>query len=200
MCVEGGLCVILSFERFKIFPTHNYASVCVIHASACVDYASSMCDYAWDTRRPSVLMRRNWSETAQEHVRPLTPHVHITHEPRTYYVHSTDNHGTFAKRACLDALRQWFMRRMFVEYCIVFARMRPRARYVSDSSVIVSDMCAVHAWFVSDFYPRHLEKLVNLSTHKTQSVRDLWASRVWSAVWLALKIQHIEIGEAISQM
>jgi hypothetical protein len=42
MCVEGGLCVILSFERFKIFPTHNYASVCVIHESACVVYASSM--------------------------------------------------------------------------------------------------------------------------------------------------------------
>jgi len=23
MCVEGGLCVILSFERFKKFPTHS---------------------------------------------------------------------------------------------------------------------------------------------------------------------------------
>lgn len=92
MCVEGGLCVILSFERFKIFPTHNCASVCVIHESACVVYASSMRDYARDTRRPSVLMRRNWFETAHVHVRPLTPHVHITHEPRTYHVHSTDIH------------------------------------------------------------------------------------------------------------
>ena len=113
MCVEGGLCVILSFERFKIFPTHNCASVCVIHESACVVYASSMRDYARDTRRPSVLMRRNWFETAHVHVRPLTPHVHITHEPRTYHVHSTDNHlqnllvrGMFAKCACLNVLRQ----------------------------------------------------------------------------------------------
>ena len=103
----------LSFELFKIFPTHNCASVCVIHASACVVYALSMRDYARDTRRPSVLMRRKWFETAHVHVRPLTPHVHITHEPRTYHVHSTDIRGTkvlvrgtFTKRACLDALRQ----------------------------------------------------------------------------------------------
>jgi hypothetical protein len=67
----------------------------------------------------------------------------ITLIPLTF----TDNHrtevlvrGTFAKRACLDALRQSGVRRMFVEYCTVFARMR----YVSDSSVIVSDPCAVH--------------------------------------------------------
>jgi hypothetical protein len=100
MCVEGGLCVILNFERFKIFPTH------VIHESAYVVYASNMRDYAQDTRRPSVLMRRNWFETAHVHVRPLTPHVHITHEPRTYHVHSTDSCGTFAKRECLDGLRQ----------------------------------------------------------------------------------------------
>ena len=92
MCVEGGLCVILSFERFENFPPHNCASVCVIHASACVVFASSMRDYARDTRRPSVLMRRNWFETAHVHVPPLTPHVHITHEPRTYHVHSTDIH------------------------------------------------------------------------------------------------------------
>jgi hypothetical protein len=37
------------------------------------------------------------------------------------------------------------VRRLFVEYCTVFARMRRRARYVSDSSVIVSDTCAVHS-------------------------------------------------------
>jgi hypothetical protein len=54
--------------------------------------------------------------------------------------------------------------------------MRRRARYVSDSPVIVCDACAVHALFVSDFYPRHPEKLVSFSTYKhaqTQSVRDL---------------------------
>jgi len=52
--------------------------VCVIHGSACVVYASSMRDYARDTRRPSVLMRRNWFKTAYVHVRPLTPPLHIT--------------------------------------------------------------------------------------------------------------------------
>ena len=57
--IDCKLCVILSFERFKIFPTHNCASVCVIHESACVVYASSMRDFARDTRRPSMLMRRN---------------------------------------------------------------------------------------------------------------------------------------------
>jgi len=107
MCVEGGLCVILSFERFKKCPTHCSASVCAIHESASVVYASSMRDYAWDTRRPSVLVRRNWFETAHVHVRPLTPHLYITHEPRTYHVYLGTKvlvRGKFAKRACLDAL------------------------------------------------------------------------------------------------
>ena len=40
--------------------------------------------------------------------------------------------------------------RMFVKYCTVFARMRRRARYVSDSSVIVNDTCAVPALFTPD--------------------------------------------------
>jgi hypothetical protein len=92
MCIEDGLCVILSFERFKIFLTHNCVSVWVIHESACVVYASSMRDYARDTRRPSVLMRRNWFKTEHVHVCPLTPHFHIMHEPRTYHVHSTEIH------------------------------------------------------------------------------------------------------------
>jgi hypothetical protein len=84
MCVEGGLCMILSFERFKLFPTHNCASMCVIHESACVVYASSMRDYARDTRRPSVLMRRNWFETAR-----------ITHKSRTDWVCASKNWPVF---------------------------------------------------------------------------------------------------------
>ena len=47
--------------------------------------------------------------------------------------------ATFAKRASLLVTHASGVRRMFVEYCTVFARMRRRARYVSDSSVIVSD-------------------------------------------------------------
>jgi len=84
-------------------------SVCVIHESACVVCASSKRDYVRDTRRPSVFMRRNWFEAAHVHARPLTPHFHITHEPRTYHVHRGTKvlvRGTFAKRTCLDAVRQ----------------------------------------------------------------------------------------------
>ena len=112
--------------------------------SLCIVYASSMQNYARDTCRGSVIMRRNWFETAYVHVRPLTPHLHITHEPRMYQVHRGTKvlvHGTFAKHAF------WmrFVRDNVsgVEYCTVFAHMRRRARYFSDSSVVVNDTCMV---------------------------------------------------------
>jgi len=53
-----------------------------------------------------------------------------------------------AVQKCLDALRQWFMRRACVASCTLFAGMRQRARYFSNSSVIVNDTCAVRAWFM----------------------------------------------------
>ena len=80
MCVEGGLCVILSFERFKKCPTHCSASVCAIHESASVVYASSMRDYARNTRRSSVLMRQNWFKTAHVHA------YHTSYDARTAHV------------------------------------------------------------------------------------------------------------------
>jgi len=127
MCVKGGLCVILSLERLK-------KSVCVIHESACVVYASSMRDIARNTRRPTVLMGRNWFETAHVHVRPLTPNLHITHEQRTYHVYFTD-----VREACVfgrapSVIYASGVRRMFVEYYryTVFAHMRRPARYVRD--------------------------------------------------------------------
>jgi len=104
MCADGGLCVVLSFKLFKKNSDALLCVVCVTHESACVVYASSFRDYARDTRRPSVLMRRNWFETAHVHVRPLKPHLYITHERRTYHV--INESRTFSKRACLDALRQ----------------------------------------------------------------------------------------------
>jgi hypothetical protein len=150
ICVEGGLCVILSFERFKNFPTHNCASLCVIHESACVVYASSMRDYARYMRRPSVLMRWNWFESAHVHVRPLTPHFHITHELRTYHVHSNDNHLQSVK--CSRSVRVWT--HSVSNSCVGrasdvrgilhrIACMRRCARYVSDSSVIVSEFMLI---------------------------------------------------------
>ena len=120
MCVEGGLCVILSFERFIKFPAHNCASVCVIHESACVVYASSVRDYA-------SAISAYASELVRNHARPLTPHLHITHEPRTYHVHSTDNVDSESAcswnvhEACVfgrapSVIHVSGVRRMFVEY------------------------------------------------------------------------------------
>jgi len=178
------LCVILSFERFKDFPKHNCTSVCVINVSACVVYASNMLDHARDTRRPPVLMRRNWFETAHVHVRPLTHHLRITHEQRTYHVYSTN-----VREACVfgrapSVIHVSGVRRMFVEYYTVFARMRRRARYVSDCT------CTVYAWFVSNFCPR---KFGHFLDAQTQSVYDLWVIRAWSAVWLVLYMYMFSI-------
>jgi len=170
MCVKGGLCVILSFERLKLF---------VIHESACVVNASSMRDYARDTRRPSVLMRRNRFETAHVHVRPLTPHLYITHEPRAYHVYCGTKlliRGTFVKRACLDALRQWFMRCACVECSWNTAPYLLVCVDVRDISVIrqwlymirarfMRDLCVIRQWFLPPT-PRHLFNSRRSSTHK----------------------------------
>jgi hypothetical protein len=143
MCVEGCLCVILSFERFKIFPTQNYVLVCVIHESACVVNPSSMRDYARDTRRPSVLMRRNWFETAHVHVRPLTPHVHIAHEPCMYHVHSTDNRLQNMERS--RSVRVWT--RSVSDSWIGRA---PDVRGILHRICSYASTCAICQWFVSD--------------------------------------------------
>jgi hypothetical protein len=163
MCAEGGLCAILSFERFKIFPTHNCASVCVIHESACVVYASSMREYAWYKRRPSVLMSELVRNRALPRPSTDAPRSYHAWTARSFHRHPLTITYKLActwnvREACLfgrapSVIHASGVRRTFVECCTVFARMRRRARYVSDSSVIVSDTCAVHVWFVSDFYP-----------------------------------------------
>jgi len=90
-----------------------------------------MRDYARDTRRASVLVRRNCFETAHVHVRPLTPHLHITHEQRTYHVHARNESACAwnVREACvfgraLSVRHAWGVRQMFVKYYTVFARMR----------------------------------------------------------------------------
>jgi len=81
------------------------------------------------------------------------------------------------------------VRLIFVEYCTVFARMRQRVRYFSDSSVIVNDTCVVHAWFMRDSSvistPDTL-KILDAQARTNQSVQNLWMICAWSAVWLAL--------------
>ena len=200
MCVEGAWCVILSFELLKKSDS-KFASVCVIHESAYVVITLSTRDYARDRRRPLVLMRRNWFETAHIHVRPLTPHFQITPEPRSYHVHR----GTKALvRGNSRSMRVWT--RSVIDSCIgrasnVHGILHHITLYastctifqwfVSDCKWYVRDSCVVNAWKVSDFYLRRPEYLVNFSTHKhsqTQYVRNLWVICAWSAVWLALKV------------
>jgi len=138
--------------------------------------------------------RVGWSSYASElvwnHARP-SPSTDAQPSYHTWTAHVS--RSLWNGSACTWNVREaCVFRQMFVEYCTIFACMCRRVWYVSDSSVIVIDMCAVNAWFVSDFYPRHPKNLVNFSTHKhaqTQSVRDLWVIRAWLAVWLALKLK-----------
>ena len=62
----------LASKAVRTVQKFSDAQVCAIRESACVVYASSMRDYARDTRRPSVLMHREWFETAHVNVRPPT--------------------------------------------------------------------------------------------------------------------------------
>jgi len=151
-----------------------------------------MRDHARDTRRPSKLMRRNWFETAHVHVRPLTPHSLITHERRTYHVHSTDIHWlsrnvsawTWSVRGRASNFREILHR-----ICSYASMCAICQWFVSECKWYVRGSCVIRAWFVSDFCPRHPKDLANFSTHKHaqfQSVRDKWVIRAWSAVWLAL--------------
>ena len=151
---------ILSFLRGVLNGSKNFR--CVIYESAGVVYVSSMRDYARDTRRPSVLMRRNWFETAHVHFRSLTPHLHITHEPCTYHVYRETNvlvRGTYAKPACLDSLRQWFVRLTCVEcswnnapYLLVCVDVRHisviRQWLEMIPPPLMRDSCVISQWFL----------------------------------------------------
>jgi hypothetical protein len=129
--------------------------------------------YARDTRWPSMLMRWNWFETTHVHIRPLTPHVHITHELPTYHVHSTDNHLQNMERS--RSMRVWM--RSVSDSCVGCSWNTALHLLVCvdvrDISVIVSDTCAVHERFVSDFYPPTLRKIGQFLDAQTQSVHDL---------------------------
>ena len=142
MCVEGALCVILSFERLKKIRRTTVRRCALFMCRRAQFFASSMRGYARDMCRPSVLMHRNWFETA--HV-PCTS----TDAPSSYYAltahvsRSSRNESACTwnvREACVfgrapSVIHASGVRRMLVEYCTVFACMRQRARYFSDSSV-----------------------------------------------------------------
>jgi len=105
MCVAGYLCVIWVLRYSWV----GVRSLCVEYAWLYAGHASAVSAYASELVRSCAL-----------HVRPLTLHLHITHNQRTYHVHSTDIH--------------WLL-----------LTKRRRARYISDSSVVVNDTCALYA-------------------------------------------------------
>jgi len=83
MCVESGLCVILSLEQLKKLGVRyswvGVHSLCVEYAWLCVGHASAVSAYA--------------SELVRNRARPHPFNdFHIMHEQRTYLVHSTDIH------------------------------------------------------------------------------------------------------------
>jgi len=140
----------------------------------------SLCvEYAWLWAGHASAVSAYASELIQNRARPRPStdappsyHAWTAHVSRSFHWHPLTKVlvcGTFANCACLDALRHWFMRRACVEcsrnttpYLLVCVDVR-------DISLIVNDTCAVHAWFVSDFCPRHPKNLVNFSrtsTHK----------------------------------
>ena len=141
MCIEAGLCVISSFERLK-----KIRRTTVRRRAYCNSWVGVR--YSWVGVR-SLCVEYGW--LCAGHASPVSAYAselvrNITHEPRTYHVYRETKvlvRGTFAIHAS-------DMRRMLVEYCTVFARMRRRARYFSDSSVIVNYTCSVHAWFMRD--------------------------------------------------
>ena len=68
-------------------------------------------------------------------------------ERKCLYVERSRNVRVWTRSAVIHSSG---VRRKFVEYCTVFARMRRRDRYFSGSSVIVNDTCAVHALLMRD--------------------------------------------------
>jgi len=100
----------------------EYAWLCAVHASAVSAYASELV--------------RNRARPRPSTDAPPSYHAWTAHASRSSW------NGSVWKRFVSD--------RACVASRTVFARIRRRARYFSDSSVIVNETCAVHAWFMRD--------------------------------------------------
>jgi hypothetical protein len=190
MCVRRRRFV----HDFEFWTVQNFfdAQLCVGVRNSWVGVRSLCVKYVWLCAGHALAVSTYASELVRNRARPRSS----TDTPRSHYAWSARLTRSFHWHPLpityvRKVIHMSGVCRVYVKYCTVFARMRRRVRYINDSSVIVSDTCAVDSWFVSDFYPRHPEKLVDFSTHKhteTESVRDLWVIRGWLAVWLALHI------------
>ena len=102
-------------------------SLCIKYAWLCVS------EYVWEPRmstsvhwHPTFISRMNSTRLFQWH--PLT----------------------VAKRACLEALHQWFMRQACYKCLWNTTTYLLVCLHVRDMSVIVNETCIVHAWFMCD--------------------------------------------------
>ena len=91
-----------------------------------------MLEYAWLCARHTLAVSAYASELVRNRTRPRPS----TDAPRSY--HAWTAHVS----------RSFHWHPLTITYKT--AHMRWRARYVSDSSVIVSNMCVIHAWFMRD--------------------------------------------------
>jgi len=137
MCVEGGLCVILSFERFKKFPTHNLLryswvgvrSLCVEYVWLCAGHASAVSAYASDLVRNSARPRPSTDAPPSHHA--WTAHVSRSSRNKSACTWNVRKACVFGRAP--SVIYASGVRRMFVEYCTIFARtcICRRARYCS---------------------------------------------------------------------
>ena len=146
--VEGGLCVILSFEQLKFFVGVCYSLVGV--RSLCVvDY---ICEGHAVSAYASELVRHSACPRPSTDAPPY--HAWTAHVSRSFHWHPLTKvlvSGTFAKRACLDALRQWFMRRACVE-CSWNTTLY--SWLVSDCKWCMRGSCVIRQWFLSPTPPK----------------------------------------------
>jgi len=138
MCVEGGLCVILSFKRFKTCD----AQLCVGVRYSWVGVRSlyvELRDYAGGTRRPSVLMRRNSKPRKSVHWHPTF--ISRMNRKRITYI---------AERKCLYVERSQSVRvwtRFVSDSCVGRAS---NVREIVHRICSYASTCAIFQWLVSD--------------------------------------------------
>jgi len=167
--------------------THTFSFLCVRVRYSCVGVRSLCVEYAWLCARHASAVSAYASNMVRNCARPrpstdVPPSYHAwtVLVSRSFHWHPL----TFAKRACLDALRTWHscvgrssnLRGILPRICSYASTCVICKWFVSDCKLYVLGSRVIHAWFVSDFCSRHPENLVNFSTRKhaqTQSVRVL---------------------------
>ena len=161
VCASKAVCAFFEFWTVQNF---SDAQLCVGVRNSCVGVRCLCVEYAWLCAGHALAVSAYASELVRNRARPRPStdaprsyHAWTAHISRSFHWHPRNESACTwnVHEACVfgrapSVIHASGVRRMFVEYCTVFARMRRRARYVSDSSVIVSDTCAVHAWFMRD--------------------------------------------------